>query len=391
MYNVTDNIGSRYIAGDKDPEDFSWNSVLTNEELLVLLQRNGKIRKATAWVAREAVRPRFVLKKEKKMLGTKHKQSFTFDTTIEYLEWIGFFTELEKVYTWSRLFGASIIVLFKEGEVPVDNYFLPITGYDSCRAYYPLTSGNGYQIQKDGDKYVYVITFTDKMKQMQTWKVHPDRIVTFNAPHLELKFDGSSNVEPMAKLAILQEQLYKSVMQRLHLMAAGVVVINVANDSERSTIQTSVGKSFKYLNKIYTTGDPKVVMEMFVPELKSDQFRTFWDITQEEIATDMNMSKKLVVGDSQGAISSAKYDTEISYTEVYQTQRHYKRPTEEVLFFLGIGDTTFQWNDPFPTEALDSDNDERKREGKTDSDSSRPSEDSDSPSESSESRASESK
>jgi len=363
MYQQT-GTGDHYLEGDSNPEEFSWENLLTPSDLLNLLQRNGKIRKACSWVSREAIRPRFQMLKDQSIKGTKFGQEYMFANVVEYLEWIGVFEELEKGYTWSRLFGTAILVLFKEGEVYDGTMFLPLEEYDSCAAYYPLAGQNGYQIVATGTQgdYFYQITFTNLLGNQTVYKVHKDRVITLNAPHLELTWKGSSAVEPMAKLAIVQEQMFRSVMQRLHFMGAGVAVMQVNGEDEKKVLDASVSKSFKYLDKIYTTSDPKTVMEMYVPNLNASQFREIWDIAQEEIATDMNMSKKLISGDPQGTQSSAKWDTEISYTEVYQTQRHYKKPTEQLLFKLGIPNTTFVWNDPFPTEQTDKNNPSSKED-----------------------------
>lgn len=350
LYSQTGS-GNRYLNGDDDPSDFDWNDLLTPSEFLILLQRNGKIRKACAWVSREAVRPRFILKKEKAMPGTKFGKPYKFDSIVEYLEWIEFFTELEKVYTWARLFGTSIQVMFKQDEGKLEVYE-PRTDYDCVRSYYPLSGGNGYIILEEKGIIYYKITFTNIMGSQDTFKVHQDRVVVFNAPHLELTYGGSSEIEPMAKLAIVQEQMFRSIMKRVHWMGAGISVLACGSEEEKTALEDSIGDALKYTQKIFTTGDPKAVLETYVPDLNAGQFREIWNIAQEEIATDMNMSKKLISGDPQGDISSAKWDTEISYTEVYQTQRHYKKSTETVLYHLGIQDTTFTWNDPFPTENM---------------------------------------
>jgi len=347
--------GTRYLRGDTDPEDFNWEDVLTNSDLLNLLLRNGKIRKACAWVSREAVRPRFILKKDKTIKGTKFGKAITFDNVSEYLEWIGFFTELEKAYTWARLFGTSIMVTFLEGE-GIKQIYEPLSTYDSCQAYYPLTSGNGYQIEEVKGQIYYKITFTDILLKTKTFYVHANRVVTFNAPHLELKYEGSSDIEPMAKICIVQEQMLRSFMKRIHMMGSGIAIMKCGGEDEKEILDASIGDGLKYIQKIYTMEDPETVLHMYTPDLNSNQFREIWDIAQEEVANDMNMSKKLISGDPQGAISSAKWDTEISYTEVYQTQRHYKKATEHMLFLLGIQDTTFNWNDPFPTEQVDQNN-----------------------------------
>lgn len=344
---------ARYLAGDADPEDTSFLDITTNNELLVLLLRNGKIRKATSWIAREAIRPRFKLKKEKSINGTKHKLPFLFPSTIEYLEWIGFFTELEKGITWSRLFGTSIMVLFKEGEEYDNSMFLPLSQYDSLQAYHPYANGVGYQIVQQGASYYYEVQFKNELENIKTYKIHKDRVITLNAPHLELTFAGSSCVEPIVKIAKIQEQMLRSVLQRMHFMGAGILTINVQNADEQAIIEAALAKSAKYLDIIYTTDLVENTMKVDVPDLKPAQFREFWDIMQEEIANGTNISKKLISGDPQGAISSAKWDTENSYTEVYQTQTHYKKDIENILFKLGIMDTTFEWNDPFPTEYTD--------------------------------------
>lgn len=346
---------SGYLKGDYDPAEFDWNELLVPSEYLTLLKRNGKIRKACLWVALEAVRPRFVLKKDKKIQGTKHGKPYTFDTILDYLEWIGFFSTLESCLTWARCFGTAIIVMFKEGEGDKKEYE-PLSEYDTCQAYYPLARESGYTIVQKDNSWYYQIQFVNILGSTETFKVHKDRVIPFNAPHLELKYEGSSEVEALAKIAIIQEQMFRSLIKRIHEMGAGTAIIKVADSTEKEIIDASIKDSLKYTSKIYTTGDVEEALKMFVPDLNAQQFREIWEIAQEEIANNMNMSKKLISGDPQGAISSAKWDTEISYTGVYHTQRHYKKAIEHVLFMLGIEETTFQWNDPFPTEQIDNSN-----------------------------------
>src|SRR5690606_100497 len=96
LYNRESAGANRYIAGDDDPSDSSFLDPLSASELLNLLQRNSKVRKATSWVAREAVRPRFIMRNDKVIRGTKHGSPYVFPTIVEYIEWIGFFTEIEK-------------------------------------------------------------------------------------------------------------------------------------------------------------------------------------------------------------------------------------------------------------------------------------------------------
>jgi len=358
---------SRYIQGDANPEDRSFLDPVKVGELLTLLIRNGNIRKVTSWVAREAVRPRFVMATDRKVPATKHNKPYLFPSILEYLEWIGFFQEVEKAITWSRLFGDAIMVMFKEGEEAQDGKFAPIVSYDSCRAYFPLANGMGYQIVQKGDSYEYDLTFFDALKSSKHWLIAKERVIPFHAPHLELRFEGSSCVEPIAKTSIVQEQMLQSIMQRLAFVGAGIARFNVTGADEIAVIEASLGKSLNYLKPIYTTDDVEKSYKIDVPDLKTAQFREFFDIMQEVIANGSNMSKKLLSGDSQGDISSAKWDVEISYCEVYQTQRHYKRAIEDVMFYLGIEDTTFMWNDPFPTEQEDNKDDRtRTTEDRTD-------------------------
>lgn len=341
---------ARYLTGDTSAKDFSWEDFLTSNALLILLQRNGKVRKACSWIAQEALRPRFQMDVDQKVKGTKFGLEYVFPSIVDYLEWIGFFDAVQQSITWSRLFGTSIVVMFDSKEKYNGQKFEPLKLYDACAAYYPLAGANGYQIVKEGESFYYKLSYTDEMGQVKSYNVTKERVIPFHAPRLELTWKGSSAIEPLAKLAIVQEQMLRSIMSRLHFMGAGVAVMKAANEDEKKTLELSTGKSLTYLDKIYTSDDPKQVMEMFVPDLNASQFREIWDISQEEIATDMNMSKKLISGDPQGTQSSAQWDTEVSYTEVYQVQRHYRKPIEHVIYQLGFKDTSFQWNDPFPTE-----------------------------------------
>lgn len=337
---------SRYIRGDVDPKDINWEDLLSNDELLVLLKRNAKVKKTCLWATQEALKFRIELTQNGQILGTKFGRPYTFPTTLAWLEWIGFFEEVIKAICWARLFGESIMVFYEENDSEVD-LTLPLSKpAQSCVAYHPMADGVGYEWDSFPQLMRIVIP---QHNNTDTYLVNENRIVRFLAPKLDGKYDGNSEVGALTKLALIQEQAFRSIFRRLHLMGAGIITASVMNEDEKDAISSSLEGPLSYLNVIYTTGDLEQTMRLDVPDLKASQFTELWNISQEEIATASNFSKKLLSGDPQGAISSAQFDMELSYTEIYHIQQHYKRYIEWCLFYLGIDNTEFSY--PAPRES----------------------------------------
>jgi hypothetical protein len=353
-------VGSgSYIAGDTDPSDFNYTNALSRHDLLSLLLRNGKVQKATVWFAGEILRERWEFAVDQAIQAPKHGLPYTFKTFNEWLEWNGFLQEVNNSLMWSLLFGEAILVFFKDGEIIAkDDVLTGLTSYDLCRAYYPITDGNGYVLE-DVDQItntpnLYRIELrAQQAKGMLSFKVEADRVVRFPAPKKELKFAGTSTVSAIAHDCLAQEQIKRAVVTQANNLIGGIVAIKAADDNERELVDNAVGDTLTHLRRVYfkNPGDIDNLVKIIVPDLNITQLEDLNNILQTDIATGMDMSKSVLEGAPQGTISSAGFNTYNTYTKVKQLQSHYKRAMEKAFFKLGKMDTTFTWNDPTPREA----------------------------------------
>ena len=299
MYQIdSGNGGSRYVRGDHDPSEFKWEDLLTREEFLTLLKRNSKIKKMCAWMSREALRERFVLQNDHRVRGTKFGKPFTFNNQIEWLEWIKFFEEIQRAITWSRLFGFSITVGFNDNESIENTTRYPGTimpylrdlpeGYTSCMAFHPATAGVGFEVHEahpiTGKPLVFKVSMSGAKATHVEFYVDAARVVEFNAPKLTGEYWGISEVDGLAKIALVQEQMLKATMKRLQLMGGGLLICSASNETEANAVEDSIGDQFTYLHKLYTSDDVEKAIRVFVPDIKSAQFAEIWEITQDEIA-----------------------------------------------------------------------------------------------------------
>lgn len=349
---------SSYIAGDVDPANFSYTKKIPRSSQLHLLIRNSKIQKATVWKAGEMIRERWEFKKEQPVIATKHGTDFTFETFNEWLEWIGFMQEVLKVLFWSLNFGDGILVFYNGNEKSSKKEItLDASGdYNSCRAYYPIIESNGYTIE-DVDPLLntpslYKIKLqAHKAKNSITILAPASRVVRFSAPQKDLKYAGTSVVSTIRHDCIGQEQIKRAIVTQANNMGAGILAVKAANPDEKAIIDATIGDVLTHLRRVYYK-NPEEFDKLFnfiMPDIKMDQIERLNAIIQTDIATGTDISKSVLEGAPQGALSSAAFDTFNTYSNIKQLQQHYKRAMEESFFKLGKMDTTFTWGDPTPT------------------------------------------
>jgi len=362
----TANIENGYLAGDFDPKNFSYKTAVTNEDLLSMLIRNGKIKKATVWYAGEAMRERIEFDEEQEMTQLKFGQTHTFKTFNEWLTWNDFWIEALKAMFWSLLFGEAILIFYDGKELDSGVYgettkkFYAAekewkNDYLKCKAFYPLTSGNGYTPIKPnpnfGNPEAYQINLMmDKAESSEEYYVGAYRVVRFNAPQLSLKYSGTSTVSQVFKDSLVQEQIKRAIAAQMNMLQAGIMAIKAANADEKKTVSDAIGDSLSYLRRVFVKDIEEVdkILKMFVPEMKIDQFDKMNTILQKDIASGIDMSTSTLEGAPSGQQSSAAYDTLNTYSKIKQIQTHFTKPFEESFFKLGKKETTFTWNDPTP-------------------------------------------
>lgn len=350
---------SQLIRGDTDPQEFSYTMKLSREERLTLFLRNGKLQKATDWMAGEILRERWTFQTEQPITGVKHGLPFVFTTFDAWLEWTGFLQEVHKALTWSLLFGESILVYYdgKEQSAPLyknthDIYLNGPSNFITCKAYYPITYNNGYTSEEDdewsGLPLVYKITSNStRRKKTKTYYVNKNRTVRFYAPQKDLKYEGTSNIATIEHDCLIQEQIKRAIAVQMNNLSSGIVAINVKDDDEKDAIDADITDQFNYLHKFYYTGEKPAddIIKLIVPDFNVAQIAQLNTILQTDIATGISISTSNLEGAPQGAISSAKYDSYNTYSRVKQFQSHYKKAFEEAFYMFGKTDTTFEWNE----------------------------------------------
>jgi len=376
------NVVGGYVRGDYDPNNFSYNTITSRDELLTLSLRNSKIQKGTAWFASEVMREKWEFEKDQAVLSLKHGTTYTFKKFNDWLKWIGALKEYLKAIYWSLLFGDTILIHYDGNESKLDRkkrgkFILPdATDFIKCKAFYRHTKGCGYTVTEVDDftgiPTQYKIQLqTEKAKKSITYYVNADRVVRFSAPQKELKYSGTSNVSTIVKDCIVQEQIKRAVAASANMLQKGILAIKASTEDEKTLINAEIGDSFSYLRRVFFTNAEDIdnLFKLIVPDFKIDQLAKLNDIFQTDIATGIDIARSNLEGAPEGAISSASQNTMNTYSKVKQLQSHYTRALEESFFKLGKLDTSFEWNDPTPMVNEEKDNPEKPNENSGDKDS----------------------
>ena len=374
------------ITGDDDPTDFSFNMVISDEDLLKLYKRNEYVQIKVEWLPGEALRQWLTFKSEKDLeklqdpldpnppeikgdpvSGTKFGKPFEFEDFQEYLSWINAQEKINIAMSWAELFGHSIAV-FLDSDVgkksPKGNVITlnkNTTGvYDNFDVYHPLMptsdGDNGYsliskKIDDMGKPTQYKIKiFTKGMEKSKTILVDADRVVPFFSKKKEIRYGGNSSVEGIAIVALAEEQTFRRLMKRAHDVAGGMLKITgVQSKEEADGLHEAIGEDLSSIDQLMVL--PARDVDYITPDLKaSGEFRVIFDIFGEKLSRFTRVSKQQMDGAPEGTISSAKYNTFTSYTPIYQLQAHYHTTLEWVFHKLGLDDTRFEWNEILPDE-----------------------------------------
>lgn len=357
------------LPGDEHPSDFSFKQNLTPAQLLDLYERNEIIQMACDWVSHEALRERVTFAKEQPVTAKKFDTNFEFKTFDDWLEWIGFWVEIQKAFQWSQLLGNAICVFWDDkkginhkyanGDITIDineNNFYPANsnpqGYISLTAFYPFDGTSGYNVKDSDDNgkpLLYEIQIkTEYMKKSKKVYVPRERVVEFNNIPKRIQYGGSSRVTSIALTSLAEEQMTEALVTAMKKVAGGIFVGYASSEDEMNSIRSEAkGKDICYLDEIWLVPGAQPPT-WIMPDMKLGEYQYMYDILGVKYARGLRMARKVIDGESQGYQSSAGYDLLYTYTTSKELQKLFNRQMEECFYRLGKLDTRFEWNEIIP-------------------------------------------
>lgn len=366
-------IGS-YITGDDDPTEFDFSSYLTPEEILTLLVTSDPINKQCVWLPAQALAAGWKFKKDAPFLAEKFGKPYSFPSFTDWFNWCGAYNESRVAITFAKAFRRSIAIGFMAEENPSDlkgkPYYGPITPpselITKIVACYPYLNQNGFKVYKldeNDEPEIYGIHITDRdieyyeedmenkpLMEEKIYYVHASRVVEFIAPKKEMGMKGTSEIQLTGHVAIVQREMFRSVMSIAKNLEAGVAVARAKDKTEADYIDEKMA-NFSHLTRIKYAGSGPLddVIKIVVPELKVNQFERFNLVLQKYLGSAMGISirymgeEDIATGLGDGGAGISHINTKF---EIKEIQRHYKRSLEHVFYLMGKTDSEFEWNDP---------------------------------------------
>jgi hypothetical protein len=360
-------IGS-YIEGDDDPTEFGYDTYLTPSQLLQLLISSDPINKQCIWLPSQALAAGWKFKTDGPFPAEKFGKPYSFPSFTDWFNWCGAYSETRVLLTWAKTFSKCICIGFLAEDEPSEldgkEYYGEIDpGIDiitKIEAIYPYLEGNGYKIQKLDE--IYAIHKTDKefdlyedaaarpIQQETIFYVHASRVIEFIAPKKEMGRKGTSEIQLTGHNAIVEREMFRSVMAISKNLSAGVKVCRAQNKEEADYMSEKTA-NLSHLRTINYAGNQKLedIIKIVIPEMKVDQFAKLDLIMKKSLASSMGISirymgeEDIATGLGDGGAGISHINTKF---EIKEIQRHYKRPIEHLFYLMGKTDSEFEWNDP---------------------------------------------
>ena len=359
-------IGS-YVEGDDDPTDFDYNSLLTPSQLLQLLISSDPINKQCVWLPSQALAAGWKFKLDDSFPAEKFGNPYTFPSFTDWFNWCGAYSETRVALTWAKAFSKCIIIGYLADETPTTyknkEYYGEIQpGTDiltKIEAIYPYLDGNGYKIEQLDE--IYAIHKTDKEPDLYEdgsrptneetiFYVHTSRVIEFVAPKKEMGRKGTSEIQLTGHNAIVEREMFRSVMSISKNLSAGVKVARAQTKEEADYLETKLA-NLSHLKTIKYAGTHSLddIVKIVIPEMKVDQFAKLDLIMKKSLASSMGISirymgeEDIATGLGDGGAGISHINTKF---EIKEIQRHYKRPIEHLFYLMGKTESEFEWNDP---------------------------------------------
>ena len=355
------------VMGDTDRSEFKFNQEFTLDELTELLERNPRMAMLCDWMVGEALKNGWEWDQDEMIEWDEPnpdpltiaelptiQQSVSKD---DYLELIKGYEKIQRLMMFARLHGTAIAVLLDENEdLSTAN---PENAYFDFAVYHRTSGGlNGWKIlEQDLDEkgnpkfftiYIHPATKDDgagapKMEP-RAIKVTAERVVVFKNPKKGERWGGTPSSKLIAHTCQLEELLIKLMGKHsLNIVDAFWHIKNVKNQEQADSIHSNLAK--KPLDELYTNGVEMEPMRLEIQGSAAD-FDMMINILKDYMACAMRVSRQSMDGAPEGTLSSAEYNTIISYSVIEQIQTHYKPYMEELFGRLGFKNPNFEWIDP---------------------------------------------
>jgi len=347
--------------GDTDRKEFHFDEDLSDDELIELLERNPRMNMHCAWISGEVLKNGWEWDEEEEIKYTdpKTKEEVTVSKD-DYLELIKAHAKLLRGLTFARLHGTSVAIgLNQDADLSKE---APESKYTDFEVYH-RTGGmrSGWRIlaeDVDGNGMPFQISLyirpahedgmTTKENKSAPIKVNVKRCVFIKNPKMGERWGGTPSSKLIGHVALMEELLLKLIGKHaLNVVDAFFHVKNCKSQAKADAIHEQLSK--KTLDELYTNGVELEPMRCEVQGNATD-FDVLVEIYKDYMACGMRVSRQAMDGAPEGTLSSAEYNTIISYSVIEQIQNHFKPYIEDIFKLLGFQNPNFDWVKPMITD-----------------------------------------
>lgn len=351
-------IGSKSVMGDDDRKEFHFNEPLTVDELTELLERNCRVSMLCDWMVGEALKNGWEWDEDEELEYTDPVTQETISISKDdYLELIKADEKIHRGLMFARLHGVSLAVMLNENgdltNLSEDGTYDDFEIYhrtDGLRTGFKILQedcdANGVPIQFSIFKYpAFEDGITKKdIKQPTPIKVNAKRCVVIKNPKKGERWGGTPSSKQIAHVAQLEELILKLMGKHiLNIIDAFFHVKGCKSEDQADAIHDELAK--KPIDEFFADGIELLPMRCEVQGSASD-FDVSFEILKDYMACGMRVSRQAMDGAPEGTLSSAEYNTIISYSVIEQIQNHFKPYIEEIFAKLGFQNPNFDWVKP---------------------------------------------
>lgn len=325
------------VMGDEDRADFSFNKLMSYDEATELYERNPRVSMMCEWIAGEIIKNRWKWKQDETIGGMSKD---------DYLEKVKFFEKIVRGIAFARLHGTSIAEKLEQDKDKLPN--IKIWHRSNARTGWTILKED---LDEDGvPKQVTLNIYADpddvaSPLKTGTRKILLENLVVLANPKKGERWGGTPTAKMINHVAQLEELLLKLMGKHaLDMVDNFFLIKGVGSEDEAVAIHEVLGNA--PLREAYMEGDLDITPMSLLVQGKTSDFTEMIQNLKNFMANAMRVSAQSLDGAPEGTLSSAEFNTIISYAVIEQLQNHWKPYIEELLTKLGILYPDFEWNKP---------------------------------------------